>query len=161
MTITTLRSRFFDITVHRHQSRFIPGLMTPSDGIFKVGREPESYRYSTSQFFSYLTQPRADIVWKALGKQKKINKNTVERRAAFCKWSNQLCQAKETKSCSLMRRTPMVSHMCVIRGSWRRRTCLLKQREKQTESGVISIDLIIIIFPFVIMLMVTKHHFSI
>ena len=60
-----------------------------------------------------------------------------------------------------MRRTPMVSHMCVIRSSWRRRTCLLKQREKQTESGVISIDLIIIIFPFVIMLMVTKHHFSI
>ena len=97
----------------------------------------------------------------SIGQTKKINKNTVERRAAFCKWSNQLCQAKETKFCSLMRRTPMVSHMCVIRGSWRRRTCLLKQREKQTESGVISIYLMIIIFPFVIMLMVTKNHFSI
>ena len=121
----------------------------------------ESRKVIDTVLFSCLTHPRADIVWKALGNLKKINKNTVERRAAFCKWSNQLCQAKETKFCSLMRRTPMVSHMCVIRGSWRRRTCLLKQREKQTESGVISIYLMIIIFPFVIMLMVTKNHFSI
>ena len=33
-----VRSRHFDISVHRVQSRFILGLMTSRDGIFKVGR---------------------------------------------------------------------------------------------------------------------------